>query len=676
MLLMQKQRNGMLFFFFILAICLLHNVNIYAAQVTLGWNQSTGNNLAGYNLHYGTNENNYDRKIDVGDFTTHTVLGLSEGTKYFFAVTAYDLTSNESDFSDSVSVVIPDTTTTTTDTQTGSFKFFDDFSSDRTGNYKVADGNTKGGFGSFLYDSKGTRGQVLTGDNISLIVSHSLPELNSGTFEIEFLPTTRYPKGGELKLLLKRDNKNYYELSNSDGYGPYKITKVINGNVVDSANFIDEYSQGSNHKIKIHFSPEETMVSAFGELLTLTSNTNGINVASFELELHQQDAFIDNIIYTDEINFPSGSEHPTNNIIFDDFSNNTTTDYTVTNIITDGGVGSFLYDSDGKRGQVRTGDNISLQISRNLPELNNATFGIEFLPTTKYPKGSKFKLRLKRDNKNYYELSNSDGYGALKMKKVAGGSEVESEFFQDEYTQGIPYDITMNISANQTIVDAFGEMFVLNTNTNNIVANKLEIELEQQDAFLDNIIYTNDIKVFNQTLFKDGSSTIDNFKTDTTDRYSVVGKGSLVYDSNGERAQVLTGDNITLKFSDSLPNTIDGTFSIDFLPTVNYPKGGRISLRLIQDSQNYYEIANTDGYGPLMVKKVVKGIVVDSLPFQKEYAQNKNHQIAINFKAEVAIVGAFEEVLVINKNTDSILVKKFEIELSQQDAFFDNIKFE
>ena len=680
MLLFQKRKNSVLFcsnlnfayfLIFVLGICFLHNASIYSAQVTLGWNQSIEDEVDGYNLYYGTNDKNYDNNIDVGNSTTHTVSGLSKGAKYFFAVTAYGNGFPESGFSDSVSVVIPDSTTSELPPQPGSFSFSDDFSKNTTTDYKITNIDTRGGFGSFQYDSKGMRGKLLTGDNVGLKLFRSLPELNNGTFGLEFLPTTKYPNGGVFKLRLKKDNKNYYELSNSDGYGPYKIKKVINGNVVDSSNFLDEYFQGSNYQIKIYFSPKKTMVSAFDEMLTLNTNTNGIMVNGFELELSQQDAFLDNIIYTDELKFPVN-----NNIISDNFSNNTTDNYTVTNIKTNGKAGSFSYDSKGKRARVLTGDNIALQISRSLPELRNSTFGLEFLPTSKYPKGGIFKLRLKEDNKNYCELSNSDGYGPYKIKKVIGGNEVEMGFLQSEYTQDIAYDIIMNVSSNQTIIDAFGEMFVLNANKNNIVASKLEIELEQQDAYLDNIIFSNDIKVFNQTLFKNSNSNFDNFKSNTKSNYSVVGDGSFVYDGNGERVKVLTGDNKALKFSRSLPATIDGTFGIDFLPTIKYPKGGKFYLRLIQDPKNYYEIANTDGYGTLMVKKVVKGAVVDSLPFLREYSQNRDYQITIDFSPDMAIIGAFGDVFVINKNTDSILVKKFEIELEQQDAFFDNIRFE
>jgi len=43
----------------------------------------------------------------VGDVTTYTVTSLSGGTRYYFRVTAYDTSSNESSFSNEVFKDIP-----------------------------------------------------------------------------------------------------------------------------------------------------------------------------------------------------------------------------------------------------------------------------------------------------------------------------------------------------------------------------------------------------------------------------------------------------------------------------------------------------------------------------------------------------------------------------------------
>lgn len=59
--------------------------------------------LGGYRVHYGTAPRTYDTTIDVGRVTSHRVTGLTTGTRYYFAVTAYDISDRESEFSEEVS---------------------------------------------------------------------------------------------------------------------------------------------------------------------------------------------------------------------------------------------------------------------------------------------------------------------------------------------------------------------------------------------------------------------------------------------------------------------------------------------------------------------------------------------------------------------------------------------
>jgi hypothetical protein len=66
------------------------------------------NDLAGYKVYYGTQSEEYDFVIDVGDVTHYTVTGLEPETLYYLALTAYDTSWNESDFSAEVSAVTGD----------------------------------------------------------------------------------------------------------------------------------------------------------------------------------------------------------------------------------------------------------------------------------------------------------------------------------------------------------------------------------------------------------------------------------------------------------------------------------------------------------------------------------------------------------------------------------------
>jgi lysophospholipase L1-like esterase len=175
--------------------------------------------------------------------------------------------------------------------------FSDDFHTDTTSEYSLEDTWTKGGVGSFSYDSAGEQVHVLTGNDIALKFSHYLPASEDGSFSIDFLPTAHYPSGGVFTLKLIQDDQTYYKIKNSDGYGPKEISKYINGVEVDSVLFNTEYSQNNYYTITITFSPSATTVQAFGETATMNSDETAITVNSFSVDTTQQDAYYDNIIY-------------------------------------------------------------------------------------------------------------------------------------------------------------------------------------------------------------------------------------------------------------------------------------------------------------------------------------------------------------------------------------------
>ena len=71
----------------------------------LTWDANQESNLAGYKVYFGTSSKTYGTPIDVGNSTTHTVPNLSQGIQYFFSVTAYDISGNESLFSNEASKI-------------------------------------------------------------------------------------------------------------------------------------------------------------------------------------------------------------------------------------------------------------------------------------------------------------------------------------------------------------------------------------------------------------------------------------------------------------------------------------------------------------------------------------------------------------------------------------------
>jgi hypothetical protein len=81
----------------------LVTVSNVSTPITLVWDPNTEPNLAGYKVYVGTTSGVYSAPIDVGNVTSYIVPGLTAGTLYYFVVTAYDLTANESGWSNEVS---------------------------------------------------------------------------------------------------------------------------------------------------------------------------------------------------------------------------------------------------------------------------------------------------------------------------------------------------------------------------------------------------------------------------------------------------------------------------------------------------------------------------------------------------------------------------------------------
>lgn len=78
----------------------------FAAALLVSWNANSEADLAGYKLYYGTEQANYTESVDVGSATSYIVENLTEGQTYYFVLTAYDLSGNESAPSDEASATV------------------------------------------------------------------------------------------------------------------------------------------------------------------------------------------------------------------------------------------------------------------------------------------------------------------------------------------------------------------------------------------------------------------------------------------------------------------------------------------------------------------------------------------------------------------------------------------
>ena len=80
--------------------CSVRIVN--AGRITLEWDPVTHPDLAGYMVYYGTLSDDYDESVDVGNWTSVTIEGLEEDVTYYFSVTAYSVSGEESEYSNEV----------------------------------------------------------------------------------------------------------------------------------------------------------------------------------------------------------------------------------------------------------------------------------------------------------------------------------------------------------------------------------------------------------------------------------------------------------------------------------------------------------------------------------------------------------------------------------------------
>jgi hypothetical protein len=105
----------------ILFFCSLFIISIFypfqtafGASLSISWNPNGEGDLDGYKIYYGTSPGNYGPPTDVGDVTSYALSGLTEGVRYYIALTAYDTSNNESGKSGEVNGIAHSITTTST----------------------------------------------------------------------------------------------------------------------------------------------------------------------------------------------------------------------------------------------------------------------------------------------------------------------------------------------------------------------------------------------------------------------------------------------------------------------------------------------------------------------------------------------------------------------------------
>ena len=168
------------------ALLLLSGTQALAGSISLAWDPVADPRLAGYKLYYGTASRNYTGQVDVGNVTTRTVTGLTDGAKYYFAVTAYDGSRIESGLSNEVVGTVPSAVPVanfTASTTTGVAPLAMNFTSTSTGTistyaWTFGDGTTSSSQNpAKTYSSAGTYTVSLTvsgtaGSNTKTVASY------------------------------------------------------------------------------------------------------------------------------------------------------------------------------------------------------------------------------------------------------------------------------------------------------------------------------------------------------------------------------------------------------------------------------------------------------------------------------------------------------------------------
>ena len=77
-----------------------------SSGAVLNWDPNTESNMAGYKVYVGTASGVYGPAVNVGNVTTFKVINLSKGKTYYFAITAYDTSGNESAYSNEATKTI------------------------------------------------------------------------------------------------------------------------------------------------------------------------------------------------------------------------------------------------------------------------------------------------------------------------------------------------------------------------------------------------------------------------------------------------------------------------------------------------------------------------------------------------------------------------------------------
>jgi len=226
---------------------ILFEEKAFAAGVQISWSANpSSDEVAGYRVYYGTASRRYINVKIAGQTTCYDIEGLQEGVTYYFAVTAYDASLNESEYSDEVSISIPKSNI---EMDTDSDGIPDAVESsmglDPLNPFDSIYDNDLDGFSNFTeYISNTDMNDFLSVPGSDPYMIYMIAEKGSTVALDGIMPDKSlnavpfyngYPVPVGLILNLQTEGLFYYNLINSSGTVKYKLSISVTGSILLAA---------------------------------------------------------------------------------------------------------------------------------------------------------------------------------------------------------------------------------------------------------------------------------------------------------------------------------------------------------------------------------------------------------------------------------------------------------
>jgi hypothetical protein len=254
----------------------------HSADITLAWNANSETDIAGYKVYYGTASQNYDWVLDIGKVTTYTVTGLTSGSNYYFAVTAYDTSDLESTYSNQVSAsactysISPQSENFTASGGTGFVRVSTQSGCSWTASSGVSwmtitSGNSGTGNGTVSYSiSSNTNSSPRTAS--STIARNTLTVTQAGSSSTTYTITSSAGTGGTISpsgaVTVTKGTNRTFTITPISGYSISGVT--VDGSSVGTVGTYTFSNVTANHTISASFKADTTSYT-----ITSSAGTGG-----------------------------------------------------------------------------------------------------------------------------------------------------------------------------------------------------------------------------------------------------------------------------------------------------------------------------------------------------------------------------------------------------------------